>query len=442
MLNRNAHILRADGQYKAEITSIAKRRSDFEHTLNARGSKSTDFARYVEWETNLENLRRRKAKRLGVKGDWYVGQRRTLHILERATRKFHGDIALWIQYLDCARRQKAFKKVSEILTNLARLHPTKPEVWIYAAAYAIEEHGDMTEGRSYMQRGLRFCKNSRQLWLEYAKLELLYIAKISARRKILGLDEPLQRQLTQVVLDDPNADMIALPAATADEVDPSTGEGTDVNPNTLQALSASPALSGAIPTAIFDAAMKEFGDSQYGGCFFELARSFENIPCLSNILEHITSKLIDLEPSSPVSLDCYIRQPLLAMKPSAPRFPRALGLALKRLKTSMEDHPSADLAQKTIAWNVSFLGMDLDPDIRKVLVAIVVRTLGQYECNFKQGNGGSREEFTSILDAIHSARLDEIVSFAIPWAIDMWPSDERLLKLKQVADDGVELVTQ
>ena len=387
---------------------------------------------------NLENLRRRKAKRLGVKGDWYAGQRRILFVLDRATRKFHGDIGLWIQYLEYARQQKAFKKVSELLTNLVRLHPTKPEVWIYAATYTIEEHGDMTEGRSYMQRGLRFCKYSQEIWLEYTKLELLYIAKILARRKILGLGQPSQKEQVQNISDDPDADMIAIPIITADEIGPSLEEDQEVNMNALQALEATPALSGAIPNAIFDAAMNQFKDARLGGRFFELAKSFGSIPCLNNILEHISNALIGLEPSNPISLDCYIRQPLLAIKPRAPGFPRALGIALDRLKTFMKDNPSADLAGKTINWLVSYLQEDLDPDVRKVLVAIVVRTLGQYESIFKQGLRGSKDDFISMLQAVHLAKLDEIVLFAIPWAIDMWPKDERLLALREAAENGMK----
>ena len=428
--------------YKAEITSIAKKRSDFEHKLNARRSKPADFVRYAEWEINLENLRRRKAKRLGVKGDWYGGQRRILFILDRATKKFHGDIALWIQYLDCARQQKAFKKVSEILTSLVRLHPTKPEVWIYAATYAFNEHGDMTEGRSYMQRGLRFCKRSREMWLDYAKLELLYIAKISERQKILGLEHPPQDQLALDRSDDPSADMVALPTITLDEVDLSLGQDGNASSDALRALNASPVLSGAIPNAIFDAAMDQFKDIQLGGQFFEMAHGFENIPCLSNILEHISDHLVGLESSSPISLDCYIRQPLLAMRPTAPGFPRTLGLALDRLKVSMESHPSAILAKKTISWILSFLDQDMDQDIRRVLLAIVLRTLGQYESIFKRGLGGSKDDIIEILQTIHSAKLDEIVLLTISWAIETWPTDKHLLNLRETAENGDRLVTQ
>ncbi len=40
-----------------------------------------------------------------------------------------------------------------------------------------------------MQRGLRMCKTSQQLWLEYFRMELMYAHKLRTRRRILGIDD-------------------------------------------------------------------------------------------------------------------------------------------------------------------------------------------------------------------------------------------------------------
>ena len=63
-----------------EITAIAKKRSDFEHILNARGSKAGDYVRYATYEMNLDTLRKKRCKRLGVKATAHSGQRTTPHI--------------------------------------------------------------------------------------------------------------------------------------------------------------------------------------------------------------------------------------------------------------------------------------------------------------------------------------------------------------------------
>lgn len=115
---------------KEEIVSIARKRSDFEHILSARGSKSQDYVRYAEYEMNLESLRRKRVKRLGVRTSDHTGQRRIYFILDRAIKKFPGDVGLWMQYITFAQKQKSDKKVLQLVTSLLRLHPTKPELWI------------------------------------------------------------------------------------------------------------------------------------------------------------------------------------------------------------------------------------------------------------------------------------------------------------------------
>ena len=44
--------------------------------------------------------------------------------------------------------------------------------------------------RALMQQGLRNCKGSRELWLEYFRMELLYCLRLRARRQVLGIDDP------------------------------------------------------------------------------------------------------------------------------------------------------------------------------------------------------------------------------------------------------------
>ena len=120
----------------------------------------------------------------------------------------------------------------------------------------MEDGGDITEARSYMQRGLRFCKKDERIWIEYAKLEMIYISKIVGRRQILGLDNQRDQQVAKNRSEELNGDVVALPAITAEDIDPHKRVSADEDQEALEKLSASPALSGAIPTAIFDAAMK------------------------------------------------------------------------------------------------------------------------------------------------------------------------------------------
>lgn len=375
---------------------------------------------------------------MNVKGGGnYAGERRILFIMDRATRKFPGDIPLWIQYVQVAQKQKAYKKVIQILTSLVRLHPTKPEVWTYAAKYAMEEHADMTEARSYMQRGLRFCKQSRQLWLDYAKLELIYVAKIAARRSILGLDMDWTDKSLTSAADDVDANIVKLPAITAEDIDPSLRTDQDVDEEELQAFSKTPALSGAIPMAIFDAAMDYFKDERLGAEFFEMVIDMKDVACAKPILEHIVNVLITTTPNSPVSLDASIRLPLVGIPISSPLFPKALQTALDRLRAGTQSHNSAELCVKTAGWISEYLeAVDLDQDIRTVLSSILSKTIAHYKSLIKQGQGSDRET-AQLLEKARSAQLLTAAASLDQLALELWPSSKVLASLRELAPSHV-----
>lgn len=328
---------------------------------------------------NLDILRRKRIQRLRIKAPAHSGQRRIYFILERATRKFPGDIGLWMQYIEYARKQKAYKKLSQIFTAVVRLHPAKPQLWIYAAQFFMDEHADMTEARSYMQRGLRFCKSSKDLWIEYAKLELIYMAKIAARKKILGLGA--NESEGGVVDEESDDDMMVLPKLTAEDINPSLPAGDEVDEIALQNLESTPALSGAIPIAIFDAAMKQFEfDSALAQDFFDLAAKFDTIPQRKHILQHIVSALRTSKPASAAALLCEVKLTLVGTEASSLEFPRAFGLALRSIRSILQDSNSissrVELATDATSWLLSFLSEEsLDPALRTLASATIKQLL-------------------------------------------------------------------
>lgn len=319
---------------------------------------------------NLDVLRKKRVKRLGIRSGGFNGQRRIFFVLDRAVRRFHGDINLWVQYIEYARKQKAHKKLSMIFTDVLRLHPTNADLWVYAAKHVLDDHGDMTQARSYMQRGLRFCKSSRAIWTQYAKLELIYIAKLVARQKILGFDEERPNPVEEAGLDDPEADMIALPSITGEDVNPSMGDNHEVDQVALQNLNSTPALSGAIPLTIFDSASKNFNyDDRFGQEFFDMAWEFQDAPCFHKILEHVVETLRANKPSSPRTQICYIKFPTAGISVTSAEFPRALGQSLARLR----EYPlGKDLARQVVNWLQPIQATkDLDPALQQVLAATV-----------------------------------------------------------------------
>ena len=414
-------------------------RSDFEHKVNARSSQASDYARYVEFEMNLESLRRKRVKRLGVKITGHAGKRRIFFVLDRATRKFHGDIALWMQYMEYARKEKAYKKLSQILTSVLRLHPTKPELWIYAAQYALDAQADMTEARSYMQRGLRFCKQSKGLWVEYAKLEMIYIAKIAARQRILGINEEQSETPEATAGEDPNFDVLTLPTITAEDINPSLRHDDSVDQAALRTLSSTPALMGAIPLAIFDAAIVHFpNDDALGETFFDMFTQFDHVPCLTKIMQHVLDSLLAKWPTSPSALCCFVKQPVVGIEATDVAFPSALGISLKRLKSSMQlSKPIWKLADRTIHWLLPLImPEEQDPGVHMVLRASLGRAVTDFREDAILDINMKVIDFVRVVEMLHRAGYNGDARKLIASGIERWGSNAQLQTLQAATDEA------
>jgi len=362
-----------------EISAIAGKRSDFEHILNARGSKPSDYARYATYEMNLDSLRKKRCTRLGVKGfKGYSGQRTVFFILDRATKKSPGDMGLWMQYVQFCQKENANKKLAKVFTSVLRLKPREWGLWVLAAKWYSEQQGDMTTARSYMQRGLRFCKEEKQLWVEYAKLEMVYLAKLAARRKILGLGEDQKKQPQE----DDGENMIRLPSITAADIDPEASTDTEgVNEDALRRLANAPAYTGAIPLAIFDAAMKQFHDDpRVAEELFALVAAFNDVPTTPHILQHILSHLQQSAANSSEAIICEASLRLSGVDISSAAFPMDLAFSLKCINNGMaqlSEKQKTALAEKATSMLLPYLERrdELDADIDTVVVASLLRYL-------------------------------------------------------------------
>ena len=379
--------------------------------------------------------------RLGVKSrnTQFSGQRRLFFILDRATRKFPGDLGLWMQYLGFARKQGSGKKVEEILTRMLRLHPTKAEMWVYAAKYAMDERGDVSEARGYMQRGLRFCKREERLWVEYLRLELIWVVKVWARRRILGVDGRAKREEEgeETAGEGIEGDVVALPKITAEDVNPKRRDDDGMDQEALEKLEKSPALSGAIPIAIFDAAMKEFrGDEALCLRFFDTVSEFHDAPVTKKILEHIMEVLQTFE--SPEAFIRFIRQPVMGLRAISPGFPTNLGLCLDRIKmafkrlepmitTPTTPRPRGILDGYVVDWMLPYLEeKELDPDVRKVIMMTVRKVWSQFQADTAGYPGGRAAEASKLIGNIRAHGLHKISEPATAWAMDLWPKETGL----------------
>jgi len=215
------------------------------------------------------------------------------------------------------------------------------------------------------------------LWIEYAKVEMIYLAKIALRRKILGLDVDRSIEDTEATekdTEDPgfstSLDVIAIPDFKTYALRPSMIEGVEVDAEAVKDPMTTPALNGAIPLAIFDAARKQpFFCPAAAEDFFDMFAAFAQARCLGKILQHVLDSMTELYPKDACTSNCYIRQPLTGIEPTSADFPGALGSALHRLKESRDMvKDNAELSKKTKAWIEPILERKkLDPGIQTVL---------------------------------------------------------------------------
>ncbi|KAF2470271.1 uncharacterized protein BDR25DRAFT_262041 [Lindgomyces ingoldianus] len=414
---------------KEEISSIARKRSEFEHIINARGSHPSDYVRYIDFEKNVEALRRKRIKRLGVRSVG-SGQKTIFFLYNRATRKFSGDLGLWMQYIDFARREKAYKKLNEIFTAVVRLHPTKPNLWIHAAKYFMDTQADITNARSYMQRGLRFCKSSESLWVEYAKLETLYIGKIVGRRKILGLDVDRKKE---EMGDDFGADTIALPEITGEDVNPSLGKLDGDDEVALQNLASAPVLTGAIPIAVFDSAMKQLqGGPELAEHFFDMFAEFNQLPCIQHILRHVLDFLQENAPNAIHTIICQFRMQLFGLHLESPEFPPALRDSLELLSATAErdSKHKAHLSESAIRQILPLLrtAEQIDePALRKVLAS----SLRKYSRILEEGRKGSGGDVVvELVEKLQQGGLVDDARRLAQAGAKQWPANAKFQHLQ------------
>ena len=326
-----------------------------------------------------------------------------------------------MQYLSFARKQRSNKKLSQILTDVLRLHPTKAELWIFAANFALDERGDMAEARSYMQRGLRFCKQSEELWTEYVRLELGYIAKLIHRMQRLDMMKEKPSSSLSNADGELDADHLMLASVDDSTIVSNLAPVDLVSPDALKSLARTPVLSGAIPVTLFDAAMKESRDNlTLGQKIFNVIYDSEDIPCLSTISEHIVQRLRQIAPASATFLNCYICQPTIGLKPNSGGFPRALSESLNRLNVVVKtDPPPIALAEASRArgvllngimhWLLDLLRFEgLDEDLREVLEATLRKTGKLHEIYRQQSSEKNVPEFTRLLERMKSYGLDDL----------------------------------
>ena len=165
-----------------EIRHLATRLRYFNEKLRYRRSTAAAwtvcaYIRYVQYFDALYQHRTRKA---GMKAN-NLFKTVVFNILRNAIRQFPYDLKLWLAFFNYASRHSARKLVSFGLATSLRLNTSIAGLWAYAARWEFSKEANPFSARTVIQRGLRCCVETQELWREYFDLELKYLRFIRSR---------------------------------------------------------------------------------------------------------------------------------------------------------------------------------------------------------------------------------------------------------------------
>lgn len=252
----------------------------------------------------------------------------------------------------------------------------------------------MERARGLFMRGCRFCNSSADLWVEYARVEMEWLAKMEKKHKgpdpVAGGDDKKGHEGSLAAHAVQDGDVIMFDNDSGDDEFGDGGAGDVILPDPLDGeqnkkakdarkvfeeeavkkLANSPALEGAIPKAIFDVACKQpLWSAPAGEAFFNMFAEFTTVSTQGATIQHVLNAMTEAFPTHPATCSCHIRQPLIGVYVAKVEFPRALREVLARIQTQMgtTDNKS-ELAAKTAAWITALLARKgLDKGLRQVL---------------------------------------------------------------------------
>lgn len=316
---------------KEELRSLVSQRQALESRLLRRGLELTDYMRYLELEQNLDRLINTKAKRLGLPRTFThansaIHTGHMISIYERMVQKFKHDTHSWLAYIEYARTKKMRVVTGRVMARALALHTTDVELWILAASYELNDNSSTTAARSLLQRALRLVelptadrpgqassgpvrlrlsdreKDLLLIWVEYIRMELVFIERLRRRWLILGLQWDSEEHADEPALDE-NSEAVQAGVDLEADAETSSNKQTDTEkallnqipdaepdsqlaaPNTLapRQLTAIPPsqvaiLRGNIPVFLISSALQTLAPSLHFAFLTSLTKMFRDFP--------------------------------------------------------------------------------------------------------------------------------------------------------------------
>lgn len=208
---------------------------------------------------------------------------------------------------------------------------------------------------------------------------------------------------------------------TAEDINPSLDRDDMVDDVALKNLENTPALTGAIPIAIFDAAMKEFeNDGVVGERFFDMIAEFERGTTFDRILRHIVAKMEESKPEDVHTITCQFMLPVTGVSVAAEAFPEALTISLGVIRVAMK---RLALQKKEIAQaaTVRLLPLAANRDLDSDISAALNASIRQYVKAV-----GSANDIVPIVEGLQEKKQGQAAKLLLEMAVRVLPDDVKL----------------
>ncbi|KAB5584673.1 hypothetical protein PHYPO_G00110190 [Pangasianodon hypophthalmus] len=174
---------------KKEVKSMLKRSTALEYKLHRSVQSKDDYITYIQYEVNVLELIKKRRARIGYQFkrediEFPIIQRIN-SVFRRATSKWQEDVQLWLSQVAFCKKWGTKGQLSKVFSSMLAIHPDKPNLWIMAAKCEMEDRNSSESARHLFLRALRFHPESKKVYQEYFRMELLHAEKLRKQQEEL-----------------------------------------------------------------------------------------------------------------------------------------------------------------------------------------------------------------------------------------------------------------
>ncbi|KAG7327051.1 hypothetical protein KOW79_010452 [Hemibagrus wyckioides] len=174
---------------KKEVKSMLKRSTALEYKLHRSVQSKDDYITYIQYEVNVLELIKKRRSRIGYhfkrEEIEFPTIQRINTVFRKATSKWQEDVQLWLSRVAFCKKWGTKGQLSKIFSSMLAVHPDKPNLWIMAAKCEMEDRNSSESARHLFLRALRFHPESKKVYQEYFRMELMHAEKLRKQQEEL-----------------------------------------------------------------------------------------------------------------------------------------------------------------------------------------------------------------------------------------------------------------